>query len=116
MAGKVSLAARVDSYQNSSHLLTGNIEGMKLRRDIEEKLEKLLEPPKARTKKALPIPEEKKRSKRGGQRVRKMKERYLITDLQKQQNKMNFTTVGGEYGFIFISTIIFLKVYFINIH
>ena len=31
-----------------------------------------LEPDKARTKKALPIPEEKKRSKRGGRRVRKV--------------------------------------------
>ena len=85
---------RVDSYQNS----TGSLEGQKLRRDLEEKLEKIQEPLKAKTKKALPIPEEKKRSKRGGRRVRKMKERYAVTDLQSQQNKISFSLNEGEYG------------------
>ena len=66
------------------------------RRDLEDKLEKLQEPAKAKTKKALPIPEEKKRSKRGGRRVRKMKERYAVTDLQSQQNKMSFSLNDGE--------------------
>jgi U4/U6 small nuclear ribonucleoprotein PRP31 len=46
----------------------------------------------------LPIPEEKKRSKRGGKRVRKLKERYATTELQTQQNKMNFSMTEGEYG------------------
>ena len=63
-----------------------------------DKLEKLQEPAKAKTKKALPIPEEKKRSKRGGRRVRKMKERYAVTDLQSQQNKISFSLNEGEYG------------------
>ena len=67
VSAKVTLAVRIDSYQNS----TDFTEGAKLRRDLEDKLEKLQEPAKAKTKKALPIPEEKKRSKRGGRRVRK---------------------------------------------
>ena len=94
VASKVILAVRVDSYQNS----TDSLEGQKLRRDLEEKLEKIQEPLKAKTKKALPIPEEKKRSKRGGRRVRKMKERYAVTDLQSQQNKISFSLNEGEYG------------------
>lgn len=71
---------------------------MKLKSDLEDKLEKLQEPSKCKTKKALPIPEEKKRSKRGGKRVKKMKERYAVTDLQSQQNKMSFSAIDGEYG------------------
>ena len=57
VSAKVTLAIRIDSYQNS----TDFTEGAKLRRDLEDKLEKLQEPAKAKTKKALPIPEEKKR-------------------------------------------------------
>ncbi len=47
-----------------------------------EKFDKLQEPPKAKTKKALPIPEEKKRSKRGGKRVRRWKERFAMTAIR----------------------------------
>ena len=75
-----------------------DIEGRKLRGDLEEKLRKLQEPANAKTKKALPVPEEKKRSKRGGKRIRKMKERFAVTDLQKLQNKMEFKPDVGEYG------------------
>jgi U4/U6 small nuclear ribonucleoprotein PRP31 len=90
----------VDSYQSSIAFIAGptDTEGVALRKEVEEKIEKLLEPSKARTKKALPIPEEKKKSKRGGKRVRKMKERFQVTEMQKMKNKMEFTTSGGEYG------------------
>mmetsp|Transcript_15693 Transcript_15693/g.15032 ORF Transcript_15693/g.15032 Transcript_15693/m.15032 type:complete len:699 (+) Transcript_15693:1115-3211(+) len=94
VSAKVALAIRVDSYQ----IGTDVTEGAKLRRDLEDKLEKLQEPAKAKTKKALPIPEEKKRSKRGGKRVKRMKERYSVTDLQAAHNKMNFSMTEGEYG------------------
>jgi U4/U6 small nuclear ribonucleoprotein PRP31 len=90
----VTLAARVDSYQNDRQ---GDI-GNKFRLEIEDKIEKLEAPPKARTKKALPIPEEKKRNKRGGKRVRRWKERFAMTELRKQQNKIGFSSTEGEYG------------------
>ena len=93
VSAKVTLAARVDSYKN----FPSGEEGRKLRQDIEEKARKLEEPDKARTKKALPIPEEKKRSKRGGKRVRKFKERFAMTELRKAQNKLS-TTSKDEYG------------------
>ncbi len=94
VAGKVTLATRIDTYQTT---FDGS-EGDRLRRDLVDKLEKMDEPDQARTKKALPIPEEKKRAKRGGQRVRKLKESFMVTELRKQQNKMVFSADGGEYG------------------
>jgi U4/U6 small nuclear ribonucleoprotein PRP31 len=96
IAGKVALLARVDSYRNMSQ--RGGAEGQSMRKQIEDKLEKWMEPQKAQTKKALPLPEEKKKSRRGGKRVRRMKERYAVTELQAQQNKLSFTVDAGEYG------------------
>jgi U4/U6 small nuclear ribonucleoprotein PRP31 len=94
LAGKVALAARIDSFQTT----TDATEGHKLRNTFEVKLEKIQEPSTAPTKKALPIPEEKKKSRRGGKRVKKMKERLQMTDLRKQQNRMDMSMEGGEYG------------------
>lgn len=94
LAGKVSLAARIDCYQTDF----SNEPGLRMRREVLEHFEKLAEPQQARTKKALPIPEEKRTTKRGGRRARAMKERFGATDLQKAQNKMSFTDTGGEYG------------------
>ena len=44
--------------------------------------------------KALPAPIEASRKKRGGRRVRKMKERYATTDYRKLANRMNFGEVN----------------------
>lgn len=46
----------------------------------------------------MPIPEEKRKSRRGGRRARKMKEKYSVTQLQIQQNRVKFSTDVGEYG------------------
>ncbi|CAM9142641.1 unnamed protein product [Ectocarpus fasciculatus] len=94
LAGKVALAARVDSYKNHAD----GHDGERMRREFDESVDKLLEPHKARTKKALPIPEEKKRNKRGGKRVRRWKERFELTEVRKQQNRIVVTTTEGEYG------------------
>lgn len=99
VAAKVTLASRIDSYKNHNGAGAG-VEGLKLRKDIESKLEKWAEPDQARTKRALPVPEEKRKSKRGGKRVRKMKERFAMTDLRAQQNKISLSIdgAGAEYG------------------
>jgi U4/U6 small nuclear ribonucleoprotein PRP31 len=94
VAGKVSLVSRIDSYNNHPD----GIEGVNMKADIESKFEKWQEAPNARTKKALPIPEEKKKSKRGGKRISKMKERNKVTEIAQQQNKMNVSVTDGEYG------------------
>ena len=94
IAGKVALTARIDAYNNHPD----GEEGRRFRKEIEEKFEKLQAPNKAKTKKALPIPEDKRKSKRGGKRVRRFKERFAMTEMRAQQNKMNFKIDEGEYG------------------
>lgn len=43
--------------------------------------------------KPLPKPVDPPRKKRGGKKVRKMKERYAMTELRKQANRLNFAEV-----------------------
>lgn len=52
------------------------------------------EPPPVKFVKPLPKPIDPGRKKRGGKRVRKMKERYAVTELRKQANRMNFADVN----------------------
>lgn len=94
LAGKVALAARVDSFKGA----VNGADGVKFRESIEHRVEQMQDIPSARTHKALPIPEEKKKARRGGKRVRKLKERMAMTDLRKQQNKIDISLDRGEYG------------------
>lgn len=89
MATKCTLGARVDACHESTD---GRI-GRMLRDEIEKKLDKLQEPPPVKFVKPLPKPIETNRKKRGGKRVRKMKERYAITEFRKHANRMNFADV-----------------------
>lgn len=82
-AGKCTLAARVDA----SHESTDGHIGDQFREEIQNKIEKLLEPAKVKATRALPAPLEAPKKKRGGRRVRKMKERYAVTELRKQVRK-----------------------------
>ena len=91
---KVALVVRCDAYKNHPD----GSEGRRLKDELVEKFEKWNEPPKARTKKALPIPEEKRKSRRGGKRVRRFKERFAMTELRAQQNKVKVSLDEGEYG------------------
>ena len=91
---KVALVVRCDAYKNHPD----GSEGRRLKEELMEKFEKWNEPPKARTKKALPIPEEKRKARRGGKRVRRFKERFAMTELRAQQNKIKVSLDEGEYG------------------
>lgn len=90
VASKSMLAARVDACHESTD---GHI-GQSLRDEIEKKLDKLQEPPPVKFIKPLPKPIDPGRKKRGGKRVRKMKERYAITEFRKHANRMNFADVS----------------------
>lgn len=97
------LAARVDACHESTD---GHI-GQMFREEIEKKLDKLQEPPPVKFVKPLPKPIDPGRKKRGGKRVRKMKERYAITEFRKHANRMNFADVSFFLSF---------PVVFYNIH
>ena len=55
-------------------------------------------PEKAKTKKALPVPDDKPRKKRGGKRARKLKEKFGMSEMRKDANKRTFSNFEGEYG------------------
>ncbi|XP_034942090.1 U4/U6 small nuclear ribonucleoprotein Prp31 [Chelonus insularis] len=92
VASKSMLAARVDAAHESTD---GHI-GQSLREEIEKKLDKLQEPPPVKFVKPLPKPIDPGRKKRGGKRVRKMKERYAITEFRKHANRMNFADIESD--------------------
>lgn len=92
VANKATLAARVDAAHEA---VNGEI-GQGFREDIEKKLDKLQEPPPVKFVKPLPKPLEGGKKKRGGKRVRKMKERYAVTEYRKHQNRMNFAEIEDD--------------------
>ena len=102
VAAKCTLAARVDACHES---LDGHI-GRMFREEIEKKLDKLQEPPPVKFIKPLPKPIDPGRKKRGGKRVRKMKERYAITEFRKHANRLNFADV--RYFFNSVLLVMFL--------
>ncbi|EDV27298.1 uncharacterized protein TRIADDRAFT_20768 [Trichoplax adhaerens] len=100
VAAKCALAARVDSFHEA---VDGSI-GQNLRDDIEKKLDKLQEPPPLKKIKPLIVPGEYRKKKRGGRRVRKLKEKAAVTELRKQANRMTFGQIEedayqGDLGF-----------------
>lgn len=92
MAAKSTLAARVDASHQSPD---GKI-GKMFREEIEKKLDKLQEPPPVKSVKALPKPVDPPKKRRGGKRVRKMKERYAVTEMRKQANRITFGDVSDS--------------------
>lgn len=86
VGNKCTLAARVDACHESTD---GHV-GQEFREEIEKKIDKFQEPPPVKATKALPTPLEAPKKKRGGRRVRRQKERYAVTELRKQANRMNF--------------------------
>ncbi|RDW94530.1 hypothetical protein BP5796_00293 [Coleophoma crateriformis] len=95
VSAKVVLAARVDRVHNSPNGSTGE----ELRRQCEERLEKLTIPPPNKGQRALPAPDDKPARKRGGRRARKAKEATAMTDLRKAQNRMVFGKEEKEVGY-----------------
>jgi hypothetical protein len=55
--------------------------GQKFKGEMSAKIEKWQEPPPAKTSKPLPAPDAEVKKRRGGRRLRKMKERYGLTDV-----------------------------------
>jgi len=92
VAGKATLAARVDGQQTDR----SGMAGQKFREQCMATLEKWLEPPPPKTVKARPAPDPVERKSRGGKRMRKIKERYKSTDLMQSANRLSMN--GVEEG------------------
>lgn len=86
------MAARVDSFHES---VDGNM-GRALFEDIEQKFEKWQEPPPFKEAKPLPRPDDAPKKKRGGRRVRRMKEKSAVTELRRQANRVQFGKIEED--------------------
>lgn len=86
VSNKISLTARIDAGKSSRD---GSF-GRKMHAELSKRIEKMAEPPPSKLTKALPIPQETARKKRGGKRARKLKEEYAQTELRKLRNRVEF--------------------------
>jgi len=86
VAGKGTLSARVDTFADKG----GGLVGQGFRDDIEVRATKLAEPAPGKVVKALPVPPESSGKRRGGRRLRKMKERYGMTQMRQLSNRVRF--------------------------
>jgi U4/U6 small nuclear ribonucleoprotein PRP31 len=94
VGSKCTLLARVDAHGQDA----SGAAGRAMREDMERRIEKWQEPPPAKKGEVLPLPDagEAKKNRRGGRRHRKMKERFGLTELKKQANRMNFNQAEEE--------------------
>ncbi|KAF9535109.1 hypothetical protein CPB83DRAFT_843505 [Crepidotus variabilis] len=94
VGAKCVLAARMDlerSKRDGSY-------GEDLRDKIEKQIDRLAAPPPNKIIKALPVPGDGPKKRRGGKRARKAKEAYAQTELRKLQNRMTFGDAEEEVG------------------
>ncbi|KAF9008894.1 hypothetical protein BDQ17DRAFT_1388594 [Cyathus striatus] len=91
---KCALAARMDLERQRRDGTYGEL----LREKIEKHIDKLAAPPPSKVVKALPIPNDGPKKRRGGKRARKAKEAYAQTELRKLQNRMAFGEAEQEVG------------------
>lgn len=92
LSAKVALVARVDAC----HEYVDGSMGDKFRAEVDQKTDKMTEPPPVKFSKPLPAPIEQSKKKRGGRRARKMKERLGLSELRKQANRLNFGQIEDD--------------------
>lgn len=92
VSNKAILAARIDRCQDSRDGSSGRA----LREQIAKKLDTMVQPPPKKNIKALPVPDDGPKKRRGGRKVRSMKESMTVTELRKAANRMNFGEAEDE--------------------
>mmetsp|Transcript_479 Transcript_479/g.808 ORF Transcript_479/g.808 Transcript_479/m.808 type:complete len:517 (+) Transcript_479:133-1683(+) len=98
IAAKLALAIRCDYVTLQSGRHKTNESGRKFREEIEKKFAKLEEPDLAPVIKALPKPDMETKKRRGGRRMRSLKEKFSESEMLKQANRRGFSVETGEYG------------------
>ena len=101
IATKSALAIRMDLSLGplSSHQDKSGFYGDQLADAIQKTVDKWLEPDKMHRDKPLPVPKEHPTKRRGGKRVRRIKELTEMTDVRKIQNRVAFGVAEAEVGF-----------------
>ncbi|KAL3765275.1 hypothetical protein ACHAW5_000276 [Stephanodiscus triporus] len=98
VAGKLALAARADHVNVESGRARTSDVGRRMREELVAKFAKWEEPDRAQVVKALPKPDLTTKKRRGGKRIRRLKERFEETEMMKQANRRAFSAESGEYG------------------
>jgi len=98
VAGKLALSARTDHVNVESGRRRTSDVGRTFYEQLRVKFGKWEEPDKAQVVKALPKPDLTTKKRRGGKRIRRMKERFEETEMMKQANRRAFSAESGEYG------------------
>jgi U4/U6 small nuclear ribonucleoprotein PRP31 len=98
VAGKLALAARADHVNVETGRRRTSDVGRRLREELVTKFHKWEEPDRAQVVKALPKPDLTTKKRRGGKRIRRLKERFEETDMMKHANRRAFSAESGEYG------------------
>ena len=94
VGGKCTLMARLDAYGEDP----AGVAGAQMRAAMKAKIEKWQEAPPAKMVKPLPVPDLEPKKRRGGRRLRKIKERFGLTDMRKAANRVNFNQPEDEVG------------------
>ncbi|KAJ1998528.1 U4/U6-U5 snRNP complex subunit prp31 [Coemansia thaxteri] len=92
VSAKCALAARVDAQNGAPD----GAMGRQFRRELDAQVEKLLEAAPMNAVKPLPVPDEGPKRRRGGRKVRKAREPYMSTELQKQRDRLQFGKFQDE--------------------
>ncbi|KAL7571994.1 hypothetical protein ACA910_001651 [Epithemia clementina (nom. ined.)] len=99
VAAKVALCARCDAVNVQQGRPRTAAPGEKYRQEILAKLDQWQHPQDSGpVQKALPKPDLTVKKRRGGKRMRRLKERFEETALMKQANTRSFSSAAGEYG------------------
>ncbi|KAJ2332551.1 U4/U6-U5 snRNP complex subunit prp31 [Coemansia sp. RSA 2681] len=92
VSAKCALAARVDSQNGAPD----GAMGRQFRAELDAQVEKLLEAAPINAVKPLPVPGEGPKKRRGGRKARKAREPYMVTELQKQRDRLQFGKFQDE--------------------
>ncbi|KAJ3158708.1 U4/U6 small nuclear ribonucleoprotein Prp31 [Geranomyces michiganensis] len=95
LSAKVCLVARMDHNRSS----TDGAHGLKLREEVQAKINDSQKPPPGKSIKALPIPDEGPKKRRGGKKFRAEKDRTKQSELSKAANRMAFGVAEDEIGY-----------------
>eukprot|EP01128_Nolandella_sp_AFSM9_P012113 TRINITY_DN8968_c0_g1_i1.p1 TRINITY_DN8968_c0_g1~~TRINITY_DN8968_c0_g1_i1.p1 ORF type:complete len:506 (+),score=135.36 TRINITY_DN8968_c0_g1_i1:186-1520(+) len=96
IANKAALMARLD-LQNDSY--RNGESGAKFRQDILDRIEKWQAPPPQRRVKVIQRPDiNATKTRRGGQKLHRAKQKYHVTEMRKRANRVAFGKIQEEHG------------------
>lgn len=95
LAAKLALVARVDAARSRAFDSTLGSSMLEL---IRSKIAKWSEPPPLARIKPLPKPDDKLKKRRGGKRMRRLKEKYAETEVRREMDRVNMTGSAADYS------------------